>query len=80
MMAFLVGFGSSPPTNQNKKEKEYEKNVVEIGTPLTKLSGSKHDGAVGILRSISLILTTGTQATLLPNVSFSPKKLYSLGT
>ena len=40
-MAFLVGFGSSPPPT--KKNKNKKKKVVEIGPPVTKLSGSAHE-------------------------------------
>ena len=39
-MALLVGFGSSssPPTNSKKNKKQ----LVEVGPPLTKLSGFAH--------------------------------------
>ena len=50
MVAIFSGFGSSLPPHQlyiiikkMKKKKKKKKNVVKVGPPLTKFSGSAHD-------------------------------------
>ena len=39
----IVVFGSSLPTSTKKKKKKKKKNIVKVGPPLTKHSGSAHD-------------------------------------